>query len=145
MLFVMSLVSPQIPCKVVAAASNAYSVKAKSSKELLSLMKKLRAQGASVELTRERIRQPFFSSPARIVNINGEPVQVFEFPQASAAGKEAMLVSPDGMTVGTSKPSWMAPPHFFKSGRLLVLYLGTDPQMLKILHGALGKQFAGAE
>jgi hypothetical protein len=38
----------------------------------------------------------------------------------------------------------MAPPHFFKRGRLLVLYLGTDRQILKILHAALGKQFAGA-
>lgn len=144
MLFLVVLTSAHVPGNIVRATPNRYSVKAKTSRELLSLIKKLRLHGARVVLTRERVNQPFFSTPARIMNINGEGVQIFEFTQVSAADKEAMLVSPNGMTIGTSKPSWMAPPHFFRRGRLLVLYLGTDQQILKILHAALGKQFAGA-
>ena len=94
-------------------------------------------------LTREKVKQPFFSTAASIMNINGEGVQIFEFRQVLAAEKEAMRVSPDGMTIGASKPSWMAPPHFFRSGRLIVVYVGNEPTILQLLQDALGKQFAG--
>lgn len=135
---------PYLTGNVARASTSSDSISAKSATELRRLVKKLRSQGARVKLTGERVEQPFFSVPARILNINGVGVQVFQYSSVSAAHKEALLVSSDGMTVGTSKPSWMAPPHFFRNGRLIVLYLGTDPTILKTLHGALGKQFAGA-
>jgi hypothetical protein len=120
-----------------------YSLAPKSSRELLRLTKKLRSAGARVALTSERVKQAFFAPAARIMNINGEGVQVFEYSKVSAAAKDAMLVSSDGMTIGTSKPSWMAPPHFFRSGRLIVIYVGNEETILRLLQGALGKQFAG--
>lgn len=143
MLALTPLCASLMPGNAGPAATNCAAVRAKSSKELLGLIKKLRVGGAKVVVTRERLKQPFFSTPAGIMNINGESVQVFEFPQVLAAEKEAMRVSPDGMTIGTSKPSWMAPPHFFKSGRIIVLYVGNEPTILKLLHDVLEKQFAG--
>lgn len=143
MLALTPLCGPLMTGNAEAAAPIFGAVRARSSKELLGLIKKLRVGGAKVVVTRERVKQPFFSTPASIMNINGEGVQVFEFRQLLAAEKEAMRVSPDGMTIGASKPSWRAPPHFFRSGQMIVLYVGNEPTNLKLLQDALGKQFAG--
>lgn len=94
-------------------------------------------------LTKEKVSQPFSSVSGRIVKINREGVQVFEYPWPSAVDADAKQVSADGTTIGTSKPSWMAPPHFFKSGKFLVLYVGGNQTVLNVLRGALGGQFAG--
>lgn len=83
------------------------SAKTKSS-ELVRLAEKLRAHGATVSVTREKVSQPFFSVAGRVININGEPVQAFEYATPSVANTDASRVSADGMTIGTSKPSWMA-------------------------------------
>ena len=39
--------------------------------------------------------------------------------------------------------SWIAPPHFFRKERVIVLYLGTDAKVLAVLTELLGAQFAG--
>lgn len=127
------------------SAGRSRPVKAKSGKQLLGLVERLRSHGAKVTLTNEKISQPFFLPPGHIINVNDEGVQVFEYGQVSLADTDAKRVSPDGMTVGTSKPSWMAPPHFFKSGRLIVLYVGNEQTVLRILRATIGKQFAGDE
>jgi hypothetical protein len=111
--------------------------------ELVQLTEKLRALGATVTVTRERVSQPFFSAPGRIITISGEPVQVFEYANASAAEADARRVSADGMTIRTSKPTWMATPHFFKSGKLIVLYVGANQTVVDLLQNAQGNQFAG--
>ena len=111
--------------------------------EYRSLINKLRARGATVEYTREKVSQPFFSVAGRIISVNGEHIQVFEYAQASAADDDAKRVSADGRSIGTNKPSWMATPHFYKSSRLIVLYLGANQTTLEVLNSVLGGQFAG--
>ncbi|HET6671434.1 MAG TPA: hypothetical protein VFH15_14500 [Pyrinomonadaceae bacterium] len=143
-LFVTIVTLAPAPVNQSASACCVYSVNTKTSKELLRLITRLRAQKARVALTSERVKQPFFSPLGRLVNIEGQAVQVFEYAHLERAEKEATLVSADGMTIGGSKPFWMAPPHFFKGGRLIVIYVGNEPAILKLLHAALGKQFAGA-
>jgi hypothetical protein len=116
----------------------------KSSRDLVRLTERLRRQSAAVVLTNEKVSQPFFSVSGRIVKIHGEAVQVFEYRRPSMADADAKKVSADGSSIGTSKPSWVAPPHFFKSGKFLVLYVGGTQTVLNVLQGALGSQFAGA-
>ena len=77
------------------------------------------------------------------MKINGEAVQIFEYSTPSAANADAKLVSADGTTIGISKPTWMAPPYFFKSGKLIVLYVGGNQTIVELLRTALGNQFAG--
>lgn len=122
--------------------NRASSSRSKSS-ELVRLTERLRSQGATVTVTKERVSQPFFSPAARVININEEALQVFEYATTSAATADASKVSADGMTIGTSKPSWMATPHFFKSGKLIVLYVGGNQTIVDLLQRTLGKQFAG--
>jgi hypothetical protein len=38
---------------------------------------------------------------------------------------------------------WIAPPHFFKSGRLILLYIGEAPAVLEALADTLEPQFRG--
>jgi hypothetical protein len=107
-----------------------------------SLVDNLQASGATVEPTGE-VAQPFFSVAAQIIKINDEDVQVFEYADEAAADIEAALVAPDGGSIGTSMVSWLATPHFYKSGRLIVLYIGDNAEIIRLLESALGPQFAG--
>jgi aconitase B len=118
-------------------------LKVRATGEVLRLVKNLRAQGASVALTNDKVSQPFFSGASRIISVNGQVVQLFEYAQVSKANSEAKRVSPNGMTIGTSKPSWLSTPHFFKTEKLIVLYVGDDQTILRVLQAGLGRQFAG--
>lgn len=108
----------------------------------VSLVDALRAAGAEVE-PGEAVEQPFFSVTGQLIKVNAADVQVFEYETSEALEAEAALVAPDGGSVGTSMMMWMATPHFFKAGRVLVLYIGDDTAVLEILQSVLGEQFAG--
>ena len=107
-----------------------------------SFVKSLRAETPSVRQEGE-VEQPFFSVTGKIVSLYGEQVQVFEYPSMAAADAQAARVSPDGTTVGTTKPQWLGTPHFYKKDALLVVYLGDNVKVLKALEARLGRQYAG--
>jgi hypothetical protein len=111
-------------------------------KDLKGLIGKLRAGGSRVRRA-GRVSQPFFSVRGRAIAVRGEQVQVFEYANAAAAEREAKLVDPSGSSVGTSMMSWTGPPHFYKGGRLVVLYVGGNQDVIRALESALGPQFAG--
>jgi len=112
-----------------------------------SFVDDLRAAGATLEheTLPQVIVQDFFSVTGQVFKVNGEEVQLFEYSNQSEAEAEAALVSPDGSSVGTSMPFWMAPPHFYKAGRIIVLYVGDNPAVTKALEAVLGRQFAGQQ
>ncbi len=112
-----------------------------------SLVDGLRAIGATVEheTLPEVVVQDFFSVTGQVFKLNGEDVQVFEYDDHSKAETEAALVSPDGSSIGTSLPFWIAPPHFYKAGRIIVLYVGENTAVTDALESILGKQFAGRQ
>ncbi len=111
-------------------------------RDLESLIRSLRANGAAVRRA-GRISQPFFSVRGRVITVGGERVHVFQYARAEDAERDAGRVSQTGASVGTSMMSWMAPPHFYKAGRLIVLYVGSDTSTTRALERALGPQFAG--
>lgn len=110
--------------------------------DYVSLIDQLRAAGATVEPA-GAVSQPFFSVKGQVIKVNGEDVQVFEYTDAAAAEAEAATVSPDGRSIGTSMVTWVAAPHFYKTGKLIVLYIGNNQTTLAALETALGPQFAG--
>lgn len=101
----------------------------------------LRAAGASVEVGGP-MRQEFFGVPGQVLTINGTDVQVFEYAGPEEAQADAAQVAPDGSSVGLTMIMWVAPPHFYALGRLIVLYVGDDAAITLLLEGALGPPFA---
>lgn len=113
------------------------------SNELTKLVERLRAKGAAVKYESERVSQPFFTVKARILLVEDQAIQVFQYANDATVEAEAQRVDPTGMTVGSSKISWMAPPHFYRRDKLIVLYVGNDSQVKSLLESVLGPQFAG--
>jgi len=107
-----------------------------------SLISRLRAQGAGVERT-GTAEQPFLSVTGTMIKLEGGDIQLFEFPSAADMEANAAMISRDGSAVGTSRIRWIGSPHFFKQGKVLVLYVGNDAKVLKALETVLGRQFAG--
>jgi hypothetical protein len=107
-------------------------------------MIELQNEGMQVELG-DPVEQAFFTVQGKIIKVNGADVQVFEYASTEAMEPMAAQVSADGGSVGTSMMMWMATPHFFKSGRVLVLYVGDDMAILAALRSVLGEQFAGGQ
>jgi hypothetical protein len=107
-----------------------------------SLLIVLQAAGATVE-TGDSITQEFFTPEGHAVKVNGAELQVFEYENAEAMEKEASQVAPDGGSIGTSMVTWIDTPHFYKAGRIIALYLGSDQTILGLLNKVMGTQFAG--
>ena len=66
-----------------------------------------------------------------------------DFPSAKEANAAAETISEDGSVVGSSIMMWFSPPHFFKTDKLIVLYVGEDGGIVDILGDTLGPQIAG--
>ncbi len=113
-----------------------------SAMDYVGLIDNLREAGATVAPAGE-MTQPFFSVNGRVIAVNDGDVQVFEYEDADTADAQAALVSPDGSSVGTTSILWVAPPHFYKAGRLVVLYVGESDIVIEALETVLGPQFAG--
>ena len=110
--------------------------------DYVSLLDSLRAGGASVEPAGE-IEQPFFSVTGRVIKVNGGDVDVFEYDDSDDADAEAKKVSTDAGWVGKHHVNWIATPHFYKRGKLIVVYMGEKEAVLKTLETVAGPQFAG--
>lgn len=114
--------------------------------DYVSLMDGLRAAGATVESTGE-VLDSIFSVDGQIVTMNGADVQVYEYANHSAAAAEAAGISPDGTSIttahGAAMVTWVATPHFYQAGRLIVLYVGDDAAITALLESVLGTHIAG--
>jgi hypothetical protein len=96
--------------------------------------------GVTVSSTGQ-VEQPFLSVPGEAFSAGGGTLQVFEYPDEAAARRDADKIKPDGTIEGYSI-GWVDRPHFYRAGRMLVVFLGTDPTVLSALEAALGKPFA---
>lgn len=96
------------------------------------------AQGGTID-------QPFFSVPGREVIFDGQTVQTYSYESSDAAQADASQVSASGSGVGTSMISWIATPHFYLKGSLMVLYVGDNGTVMARLETVLGPQFAGGD
>lgn len=139
----VDVVNTQVPPGAVETAAEAATQVAPAVlQNVESLVQVLQAAGATVEVA-DQVEQPFFAVPGQILRVNGEEVQVFVYNTAEAMEADATQVAADGGTIGTSSPSWMGPPHFYKLGQLLVVYVGENQDVMNLLSAVFGPQFAG--
>lgn len=113
----------------------------------VSFVDALRGAGYHVDILGE-VEQPFLSVTGTAMRIRGagmergEELQSFAYESAEAAKADAQAIKPDGSVEGT-KITWIASPHFFLRERVLVIYVGANPHMMRLLSGLLGPPFAG--
>ncbi len=107
-----------------------------------TLLSRLSTEGAALERG-EEITQPFFSVTAKTAIVNGDDIQVFQYLSEKTVNEEAEAVSATGSTIGPNMVSWIKPPHFYKSGHIIVIYLGSNADTMNLLEDILGPQFAG--
>lgn len=107
-----------------------------------SLLAALQAAGATVE-TGDPISQPFFSVEGSTIKVNGADVQVFEYENAEEMELDSSQIAPDGSSNATTMITWIDTPHFYNSGRIIALYVGSDEAILGLLEKVIGPQFAG--
>jgi hypothetical protein len=116
-----------------------------------TLLLYLHDSGASILKEGEMRRYDFFDIEGRRVAVNESTIQVFEYEDGEAMESEASCVSPDGFGITKERGvmgvhtevNWINPPHFYKAGRIIVMYIGSDSSIITLLENALGEQFAG--
>ncbi len=118
-----------------------------------SMVYRLRQVGATVEPTGDApfpwigFEEPFFSVQGKRIAVNGENVTVLEYDRKATMETEAETINPDGYSflklyTGISV-GWIAPPHWYKAGRIIVMYIGKNQSVIDVLEIVLGPQFAG--
>jgi hypothetical protein len=120
----------------------------------VSFIDGLRARAVTIEIV-EPASQPFLRPTGTRLRLSGgalgapATLEAYNYDDtdlngsgAEAAKQDADQIQPDGMPK-TSSILWVAPPHFFRAGRLVVLYVGSDPTVQWLLTDLLGAQFAG--
>ncbi|HSA97950.1 MAG TPA: hypothetical protein VLF17_02615 [Candidatus Nitrosotenuis sp.] len=107
-----------------------------------SLIDAIKARGVLVEPIDE-LEDSVFSVPAKTISVGGAVVQVFEFQNEPDAQKSSLMISKDGTEIGTSMIRWMDTPHFYTKGKIIILYVGQNPEIKNLFESLLGQQFAG--
>lgn len=113
----------------------------------VTLVDNLRQRTVPVEIA-GTAEQPFLSVEGTQLRLSGgglaSPVTIesYEYDTAAAATQDAERIDADG-DPKTSKIAWIAPPHFYRAQRLIVLYVGADGATMQLLAGLLGPPFAG--
>lgn len=106
------------------------------------LIAALRDNGSTVN-SLESIAQPFFEPVGQVLEVDGHQVQVFEYSSEGDASTAVQGISTDGSSIGTTMVAWVEAPHFFTSGKLIILYVGEVQTVLEALQAVVGPQIAG--
>jgi hypothetical protein len=104
--------------------------------DLSGLIAALEAAGATVE-PGDRIEQPFFEVQGQALRVNGESVEVFEWADEASREAVSRTITRQGQ-FGATMLEWTGTPHFWASGKIIVLYVGQDAKTVELLTGALG-------
>jgi hypothetical protein len=84
-----------------------------------------------------------FSVPGIEMTASGQGILAFEFATEEEAIEQAALVSPDGYGIGLKYINWADTPQFFRNGRMIVVYDGSQSLVTETLTTAMGERFAG--
>jgi hypothetical protein len=84
-----------------------------------------------------------FSIPGVEVVANGQEILAVEFATLEKAEAQAALVSEDGYGIGLKYVNWIDTPQFFRNGKMIVIYDGSQSLVTDTLITAMGERFAG--
>lgn len=107
------------------------------------LLADLAAQGAQVEALPGPISKPYLAAPGVIVQVNGQPLQVFQYADAAALAADVAGLAPNASSIDGRPLVWTAAPHFWRKGGLLALAVSNDPALVESISRVMGPAFAG--
>ena len=105
----------------------------------------LAALGVSVQLGDPTVGS-MFAGNGYSFDVNGENLQVFEYDTPAAMEADAAKLSPDASTFNGGTVDWgPTPMHFWKSGNFLVVYGGSNADVIALMASLLGAEFATSQ
>ena len=121
------------------------------------LQARLRAQGATLQdwgTKAQLFGERLLAGTEHNLRVNGDGMVVFEYHTALGALYDTTRFSADGKTLrpsvipgegqGANFDGSLTPAHWFHQGRVILLYVGQQADLLALLRQVLGPQFAGA-
>lgn len=84
---------------------------------------------------------PFFAGEASAICLNGRQVRLYEYPSRADRDRDSISITKEGQIERPGTliiAEWVGPPHFFAGGRIIVLHLGEDQDILTLLTNILG-------
>jgi hypothetical protein len=106
------------------------------------LTSRLIAAGAVVGIGSAEIEQPFLSVPGYELIVDGEIVQAFEYPDISTATTEASILDSGESTIW-DEATWTGTPRFYQVRNVILLYVGSNQDIVHKIEAAFGPPFAG--
>ncbi|GKU25612.1 hypothetical protein CFOLD11_24380 [Clostridium folliculivorans] len=85
----------------------------------------------------------FLKGEATAININEEFVNVYEYKNSDQMAADVKTIRSDGAIVGNAFVDWVSIPHIYKSGSIIVLYVGENKEIKDMIQKSVGNQFAG--
>lgn len=83
----------------------------------------------------------FLVKPIRIT-ANEHMIEIYEYKNHIELENFARTISSDGNQIGLNFISWISKPHFFKSGNIIVEYVGENSNIIRDIEKIMGKPFA---
>lgn len=112
-----------------------------------AIMKDLKEKGFNPEVvtTKPTDNKKIFSVDREIVKIKGGELSLYEYPMDSKGKMEEDIksIQDSGNTINGVKMTWTTAPHFYKKGRVLVVYDGNSQEIIKALNEILGNPIMG--
>lgn len=106
------------------------------------LVAELQAQGVSAAIGTNQ-NAGLLEGTATAVCVGVESVTVYEYPDLDSAIDAAALIDRnDPSMIGNAIVEWAGTPHFWLRDRVIVLYVGEDPEVNVALRTVLGRPFA---
>ena len=96
-------------------------------------------QSAGVQTSETaKVALPFLGLPGRVWQVGQTEVQIFTFPSVAQREQVSRTIAPDASSVNGQAVDWANRPNIWASGRLMVVYVGTDGGTILLLSGILG-------
>lgn len=108
----------------------------------LDLLVDLADRGVQAQAAPGRIVKPYLSTPGVILRVDGQAIQVFQYADAAALSADVAGLAPDASSINGAPLVWLAAPHFWRKGGLLVLAVTDDMELVELIDEVMGPAFA---
>jgi hypothetical protein len=77
--------------------------------------------------------------------VDGTELLLYDFGVPEVASRAARMISTDGYSVAHQPHDWTAQPHFWRMGRVILLYQGGSAEFVQLLTEEIADPIAGGE